>query len=528
VQKDQDKRKNLEFALKGLIKLIKAVGFYPPAHPALKVATSEAHAGITPLLQEGSPLVILIRREGFFLDETPVGPDNPILAKLSSFLFSRRIQRLTILQDLTSRDLKAFASCLILEPAKLLKAGGIREVLQKTLVSTLWVNEVDLEKIQVRKEELEAEKNLLVSQGLDDSPEKMLPDQPVDDADEKGDQAEARDLKKVIGELQRECSDQRFQHLLQEMVPLIPPNLNETSRPIILKGLTLLCRNASQQQKSEIRKKLSRHALKQIQTDGFLDFMISFLCARGLATETRKQVSSIIATFGGKAAPRLMERLAEEGDAQARKLLAEALILQGQAAVTVLTEYLRDERWYVVRNAVAILGELRAQGAIAQFPPLLTHPDVRVRREAIRALTRIGGSAAVEILIQIVRKGDPDMRPHALLSLGAMKNSAAVPTLLQIITQHDPWVKMADIKKEAIRALGEIGSGEAVPALLEILKTRKFWRRAQHNELRAAAAIALGDIGHGSAMEALIAATEDRSPVVARAASQALKQQRKA
>jgi hypothetical protein len=222
-----------------------------------------------------------------------------------------------------------------------------------------------------------------------------------------------------------------------------------------------------------------------------------------------------------------MERLAEESDAQARKLLSDALIHQGPAAIPVLIEYLGDERWYVVRNAVAILGELRAQTAVAHFHPLLGHLDVRVRREAIRALTRIGGNDAVEILLQIVQKGDPDLRPHALLSLGAMKNPAAVPTLLRIVGQPDPWVKMSEIKKEAIRALGEIGSAEAIPALLAILKRRKLWRRALFNELRAAAAISLGDIGQVSVTETLTAATEDRSSTVARAAVQALKQLRK-
>jgi hypothetical protein len=527
VQKEQERRKNLENALKGLIKLIKAVGFYPPGHPALKVATNEAHAGFSPLLENPPPLVILVRREGFFLDEDPVGPENPILKKLSSFLFSRRIQRLTILPDLSSRDLKAFASCLALEPAKILKTGGIQEALQKVLVSTLWVNEVDLAKIQARKDELETEKERLISQGLDDAAEVLSTEQPEMRQEGESEPAEVRDLKKVIDELQLEQSDQGFQQLLQELVPLVPPNLKESSRLLVLQGLILLCKNASVQQKSDARREHSRHALKQIQTDAFFDFMLSFLCARDLAKETREQVSRVLFFFGGGMARRLMERLAVENDAQARKLLSDELIHRGPAAIPVLIEYLGDERWYVVRNAVAILGELRAQTVVAHFHPLLGHLDVRVRREAIRALTRIGGNDAVEILLQIVQKGDPDLRPHALLSLGAMKNPAAVPTLVRIVEQPDPWVKMVEIKKEAIRALGEIGSAEAIPALRAILKRRKFWRRALFDELRAVAALSLGDIGHVSAAEALTAAAEDRSSIVARAAVQAFKQLRK-
>lgn len=528
MQKVLEKHKNLEGALKGLVKLIKAVGFYPPAHPVLIAAADEAHAGFSPLLQNALPLAILVRREGFFLDEAPVGPGNPLLKKLSSFLFSRRIQRLTILPDLSSRDLKTFAGCLALEPARVLKMGGIQEVLQKTLISTLWVNEIDLAKIQARKDVLEAEKIRLISQGLDDNTEDLFADRPEEGQKGESESTKERDLKKVTSELQLERSDQRYQQLLQEFVPLLPPNLTESSRLLVLQGLTLLCRNASLQQKSEVRREQSRHALKQIQTDELLNFMLTFLCARDLTKETREQVSRVLAFLGGNVARRLMERLAEESDAQARKFLADALIQQGPAAIPVLIEYLGDERWYVVRNAVAILGELRAQTAIAHFHPLLRHLDVRVRREAIRALTRIGGNDAVEILLQIVQKGDPDLRPHALLSLGAMKNRAAVPTLLRIVGQSDPWVKMSDVKKEAIRALGEIGSAEALPTLLAVLKRRKFWRRTLFNELRAAAAISLGDIGHVSAAEALKTATEDRSPTVARAALQALKQLRKA
>lgn len=528
MQKEQEKQKNLESALKGLIKLIKAVGFYPPAHPALKAAAEEAHAGFSPLLQNAPPLALVVRREGFFLDEAPVGPENPLLKKLSAFLFSRRIQRLTILPDLSSRDLKTFAGCLALEPARVLKMGGIQEVLQKALISTLWVNEIDLAKIQARKDVLEAEKDRLIGQGLDETAEALFADQPEEVRQGESGSAEERDLRKVIGELQLARSDQRYQQLLQEFVPLLPPNLKESSRLLVLQGLTLLCKNASTQQKSEVRREHSRHALKQIQTDALLDFMLAFLCARDLTRESREQVARVLAFLGGNVARRLMERLAEENDAQARKLLAEALIRQGPAATAVLIEYLGDERWYVVRNAVAILGELRAQAAIAHFHPLLGHLDVRVRREAIRALTRIGGNNAVDILLQIVQKGDPDLRPHALLSLGAMKNPAAVPTLLRIVGQPDPWLKRADVKKEAIRALGEIGSADALPTLLAILKRRKLWRRALFNELRAAAAISLGDIGHASAAEALRTATEDRSPAVARAALQALKQLRKA
>jgi len=531
VQSEQEKRTNLENALRGLIKLIKAVRFYPPAHPALLAAAREANLGFTPLLQDAPPLSLQVRRDGFLLDDSAIGPGSPPLQNLAAFFFSRRIQRLTILPDLSERDLKAFAASLSLEQGRMLKMGGLPEVLKKALVTTLWVNEVDLTKIEASKSERESEKLEMISQGLDVSEDSLLAQEAAEGEGqiphELSGASEEDELKKVLDELRRPLSDQRYLQLLQQLVPLFPPYLTESGRHLVLQGLILLCRNASPQQKSEFRREHSRHTLKQVQTDQLLDCMLAFLCSREVGKDTREQISRVLAVLGGNAARRMMLRLAEEGEAAFRKILAEALVRQGANAVPVLIEYLRDDRWYVVRNALAILGEIRSQQAVPHFQPLLGHLDTRVRREAIRALTRIGGKEAVDILLQIVTHGDPELRPYAMLSLGAMKNRAAVPTLLRIVEQRDPWVKMADIKKEAIRALGEIGATEALPLLLVLLKQRKLWRRALHNDLRASAAIALGDIGSAAAAEALNEATEDRSPAVARAAAQALKQLRK-
>lgn len=531
MQNELEKRPILEVALKGLIKLIKAVRFYPPAHPALMVTARETHHGFVPLLQGTTPLFLQVRRDAFVLEESLIGPGNLPLQKLASFFFSRRIQRLTILPDLSERDLKAFAASLALEQARVQKMGGFQEVMKTALISTIWINEIDLAKIETRKEELERAKQEMISQGLDISDESLLAQAATEG---EGDLAqglagapEELELKKVLGELRRQQPDPRYRELLQQLVPLIPPNLTEAGRHLVLQGLILLCRNTSTPQRSELCREESRHALKQIQTDPLVDSMLDLLCSRGLVKDAREQLNRVLVFLGGNVARRTMLRLAEEREAALRKILADALIRQRANAVPVLIEYLRDDRWYVVRNAVAVLGEIRAPQSVPHLQPLLGHLDIRVKREAIRALTRIGGEEAVNILLQIVTGGDPDLRPYAMLSLGAMKNTAAVPTLLQIIERRDPWVKMAEIKKEAIRALGEIGSTEALPPLLALLKRRKLWRRSTYNDLRAAAAIAIGDIGSNAAAEALGAATEDGSPEVARAAAQALKQLRK-
>lgn len=524
---EAQKGKNLENALKGLVKLIKAIRYYPPAHPSLRAAIAEARQGFLPLVQQVDCFTFVVRKEGFFLDDEPVAAGNPLLQKLAPFFFARRIQRLTFLPDLSLSDLQSFARCLSLDPAEILRLGGIQEVLRQARVSTIWVNEVDLARILARKEEIEAQKKALAG-GEPGAADDLAPSGQEQVAeDSAATTSEGRDLERVLRELQQAPSDQRFRLLLDELVPLVRLNLTEAGRNLVLRALAFLSRQCSSRQQTSIRREHARHALMQLTSDDVLDFLVAILCRRETQKETREQVLRLLVFFGEKVTRRLMDHLAEESEAQARKYLAEALVRQGSAATPVILHYLGDERWYVVRNAVAILGESRAREAAGHFPPLLGHADFRVRRETIRALARIGGREALGILLHMAESGDPELRPQALLSLGAMKDPAAVPTLLRLAGQTDPWVKNPEVKKEAIRALGEIGSPEAVPTLLGILRQRKFWRRDRFDEVRVAAAVALGDIGGTEATAALQDATDDRSPTVARAAAGALKQRRK-
>lgn len=512
----EPKTRQLEEALKGLIKLVKADRFYPPAHPALSATAKEAQAAFVSLLGENAHLSLGIRKEGFYVGENAVAQGNPILQKLALALFARRIHRLMILPDLTPKDLRMFTQCLSLAPADIQARGGIQEILSKARVSTLWVNEIDLEQVLARKDEIEAAKEAAPESGMEGE------EQPAPLLAEVG-----GNLEGLLERLQREKDDERYQQLIKELVPLIPPNLTDEGRLQVLRAYTLLCMNASNPRLSETRRVHSLHALNQLTTEETLDFLTTALCSKGLAQDLRKTLLQILAFLKGKTIRYLMDRLAAERDAPTRRILTEALVRQRSAAVPILVEYLTDERWYVVRNAVSILGDIRDQKTADHLTPLLEHPDLRVRREAIRALTRIGGAGAVGILLKTLEGRDLDLRRQALLSLGAIKDPAAVPALINLLIHPDSGPKYGEITREAIKALGEIGSDEAVPILLSILQKRKFWRRGQYDEMRTAAALALGEIGSLVPVPDLEKAVDDRSETVARAAVQALKQLRK-
>jgi HEAT repeat protein len=518
---DSDLHNRIAAALTGLVKQIKAVRYYPAKHPALQTTAEESLRTFQPLLEGARAFSLTIRKEGFLFDDHPIGKTNQALAQLATFCFARRIKYLTILGDLSATDLHRFIHFLNLDPQEILRHGGIQTILEKGHVTTIWVNEQDLDAILERKEELEAQP---VPEEIDLAT--VLAEGETSDQPEQ--QGETVDLQKLLKLLQQERDDNKFQQYLQEMIPLLRLNLKEEGRPQVLQAFFLLCQCATSKKLSEARRDTAMQGLGQLATDDVTTYLIAYLVDEKTNDKARKALMQVLGFLKEKVVAQLMETLAVEKAAGNRKLLSEVLILTGLSALPILQEHLLDERWYVVRNAVAIIGEIRNQESLPHLTPLLQHEDVRVRRETIRALTKIGGERAIGILLQTAESKDQDLRRQALISLGAIRATTAVPTLLKLAQQTQWNQKAMEVRKDAIRALGEIRSSEAVKDLCAILRKRRLWRRALNDELRVNAATALGEIGDEESRKILESATNDRAAAVARAAAQAIKQLDKA
>lgn len=511
-----------EHCLTALIKLIKAVGYYPSGHPALQTAGEQALQYFLPLLEDGTNIQCSIRKDGIQVNGVTVGEKNPLLLKLAGYLFIRRLQSLVILPDLSARDLVKFARCLALHPEELQRRGGLAALLLASRVASIWTNELDLSTILARREEVLAQppeaEELALEAGEGGEPSQ--PQAPLSAEPPK------LDLCALLQELDETTSDQRFGELLQLLPALFRAQLNDKGWPLIHQTFRQLQTAAVNPRVEQTRRQALRTSLNRLLSDEALDLLIDTLSNRALPAGQREEATQDLLFFQGEVTAPLMNRLTLETDAQTRKLLTETLVRQGSVALPVLLEHLRDARWYVVRNAVAILGDIRDPAATDPMKPALGHPDIRVRRETVRALTRIGGQDATGVLLQLLEGTDSDLSQQALLSLGAMKNPAAVPALLRLLAQ-DNGNRGSDLRRGTIKALGEIGAVEAVAPLVEFLASRRFWRPARHNELRAAAAAALGEIGDETALAALEAASAERNETVARAAVLALKQLRK-
>lgn len=494
---------------------MKATRFYPPGHPALKTAVEQTLLKFAPLLMNRESVVFSIRKEVFEVDDTPLSSRNLVLKNFATQLFARHVRTLLVLPDLTSRDLLEFARCLSREPAEIQQLGGAQALLQKVCVATIWINEIDLASILKEKKEREDRRSELEKN-------EQLAEEGQATQTEAAPQQEVKDLETLLREMEQTESDQHFRLLARNVEPLILLNLTESGRPLVIRAMMLLCRYAADNQLSLTRRQTCQEALTLLSREEVIDFLVMSLCQKSNVRESRERLLSLVVCFQGKIEKHLMQHLAEETDAQSRKILGSAMIRLGTTACPVLIEYLKDTRWFVVRNAIGILGEIRNQQTTPQLVQMLAHEDLRVRRETIRALTKIGGRSAEGTLIHILESEDREMRRQTILSLGALKCTAALPALIEMATQRDHKGSRLDEKKEAVHALGQIGSSDALPQLKAILKRRRFWFGSRDDQLRAAAALALGKIGSPDALALLNKATEDKSEQVARAARLAL------
>jgi HEAT repeat protein len=525
--------KDLSAALIKLIKLIKAVCFYPPEHPATQEAGAETMASFRPLLQSGH-VTLKVRKGGLLYHDETVGQNLAMVKNLAYFLFARRVQSLLFLPELTARDLTALARCTTLQPSVIQSRGGVQELLLREQVSSIWVNEIDLTRIQEAKARIEARQHTTPSSTEDTSGEPRVENPSGGDARDNTAEngwdgsleellTDQLSLEQIVVQLPREESDRRFTLLLHKLTTLFLPPLAENDLPGLLAAFQMLARLMGNRRLDKQRRKETLQALLRLSIPEALVFLIAMLCTRDRSKVLRENIMWVLVFLQDRTVAPLIERLATESNAQARKFLAETLVRQGLVAVPQLLASLQDERWYVVRNTVAILGQIGDARTISHLRPLLWHEDLRIARETVRALIRIDGPQAVRALVQLLREGREELSPQAILALGAMKNPAAVPCLIDIVKKRDPMMKGIELKIGAIKALGRIGAADALPTLERLARRRVLWQRARFTLLRIQAVKVLGQIGNESSQAVLETLTRDRHPKLAKTASLALK-----
>jgi HEAT repeat protein len=134
-------------AIRELSTAAKVVAFYPPQHPAVRVAVDRVLSTIGGLLNH-SPEVELAFGEAGILHQGEYLPDpDPALKAFASFLLNRCVARLTLRRGLDATTLTEFLRLLGSDPRQLAAQGGLARQFAQKNSTTIAIAEIDLEKI---------------------------------------------------------------------------------------------------------------------------------------------------------------------------------------------------------------------------------------------------------------------------------------------------------------------------------------------------------------------------------------------
>lgn len=510
---DNQLTQEVEQALAGLVKLLKALRFYPKGHPSLRTAIDECMSVFRPLLTRRDNRAIQVSQNGFSLGEAQIGEGSPALPDLARLLAERRVNRLIFLPDLTPHELLILLEGLSTTAEEVYQMGGLPVFLQERRVTGIWLNESSLDQALLKRrqlvEELEAEEI-----GEENPPGDLPLPQEKSDL--------ARELRELIEQLDLEQHDDAYRTLIDRLLELAPAYFEQSGLPGTLRILPLLLMQSRQDERSRVQRSCATGALDRLLSPTLVDQLLIQFKRTSLTPQQFQRLQKFIVALGVRIAPQLLDMMSSEEDSSARKRLTTLLGKMGEPLLDLLRETIHSSKWFVVRNAVTLLGDLRLESGLALLEALTDHPDQRVRRAVIRSLSMIGGDKAVKQLLKLAEDPAIPLRRPAVKALGATRSGAAVAPLLAIAQRFDPFGHHTDLRRDAVSALGTLGDKKAVVTLLALAKRPNLLRLQRVEELRAEIIAALGKLGDNNLAGDLEKWRKSPHGAVQRAAEQSL------
>ncbi|MBE9486015.1 MAG: HEAT repeat domain-containing protein [Chloroflexi bacterium] len=508
---------DLETALTGLIKLIKALSFYPPGHPALAKAAEETATAFQPLLERHDTCPYHVTQKGFSLDAIPLAPNNKYLASLALKLLERRVRHLLFLPELTDHELLAFAEELTKSAAQLLAEGGLPKRLADRQIRSIWINETDLQVIQNNLREFEngQPKNLAGETGQKPRWETAETSVVV------------TRMQDFLEELKEPLNDHEYAQLLQKIRHIAREFLRQTGLNGCLALLGLLETHRQESQRSSSQRDAATAAIGSLLTAEIRDLLVDCVAEKTLKASQQRALSRLLVGLGLKIATPLLKRMNAERNTITRRHYTAILAAMGECIFELLQTEIANKTWYVVRNAVTVLGESQLESALPLLNKTITHPEVRVRRVLIRALGAIGSSSVIPLLLRLSQDKNAELHQPAIMALGALKNPKALPPLVSILKEFDFGGKKTELKTATIQALAATKSPQAIIPLLKFARRRNVFKRKHIEGLRAEAIMALGQLGNDQLLPLLTQIPNAHKGPVGKALKQATAQLQK-
>lgn len=520
----------LEQALVSLSRLLKAVSYYPSAHPAVNKAVHEATEKLRQVLGISSEGIIAleIKRLGFLCDGLWLSPENKILPQLAAFFFRHKIKSLVLSTDLREQHLLALARCLSMEPQELEAKGGATHVLEEAQATSILLNQIDLNAIGTSRQDLKSaplqEKSTSAPSARNESASGSQTAEMERSERKKSLALMLRDAQRLLEEGTDEQlpafkgSLDKIRHRIDSILS-VPQYQSDAFQAVIL-----LDRWIHAQPHPAAYVIACKQCLHQLDPGKCVAMLLE---SAYNDSSRRNLVSRTIKLLHSSACAIVWDQLIAEPDPRMRRYLTSIMASLGSAADEIMLEHLDDARWYVTRNALNILGSRRNPEYISAFKTQLWRSEQRIAKEAISALAAIRHESATDALLEYLSTPGCALPELTILALGAQQDPRAVPLLSIIALEHDRFLKRKKIRLKAIEALGEIRDSGANATLMAIIQKGKIIKRSEYRELRLGAIRALAKTATAAERDLLERLSNSNDPEIAKSARQALQAEHK-
>ena len=469
-QKNQPSINIQQVALE-MAKSFRALELYPMGHPQLKAILRASFQKIFYEMSRGSEVVFTVGKDGLSFQGKLLDSTVEVLQEFAMEMHIRQVRKFGFRNNLDERDFTDFLRMLLI-PAEQFRTGKkIEEYFRAKQISTIWVNEVDFQKLFLGKKSGDATEQAPADEESQDFYQARLL---VESLDLAGDDSQAAEiLQKIDGEQTRLASEQKHPELWF-LTGAVSDFLESKGQQFPQAG----------QQAEQLLKSAAR--------TNFLAWLIERYTYSD--ENSGKALERYFDQVGEPALLAVVDRVITPESVFFQKQLLSYLKRKGDRARPIMESRLKGQKGPQARKLIYLLGELKNPESAPLLLEFANSPEQLLKLEAIRALGKFKSKNVSLALVGMLRRKDLDKEGKAVLvqTFGERQEQAAVPGLMAILKDKN---EDDELRERAAEALGKIGSREALPALMEIVEKPGLFRKAAPEKLRLKAAEALARLG---------------------------------
>jgi HEAT repeat protein len=497
-------------------RLIRARRYYPPGDPKLATVFERSLRAWQADLERRGPLELELVAEGFREEGGRGVLSHPRLAELGQDLAERGVQRLRFEASLDSDAFAAFAEVLATDAGRTASRGGFAAALYAYSPAGIRVNGLAASELPPAPPPPPAP---AAAPPLEDEPTSPLADAAEPASSGERPPQPRQELEVLLQQLDECDSASSYLDLARRMMLLAERAFDDNRRDDAFRIFQRFAAHANEKT-TEPSRDLARGFLRSLLEGPRLTYVIRRALSGLEAGDL--EANQVLLALGDATVPALLDAASSLEKGVERDRLTAMVVTFGERALPAVLERLAGEETPArLRAAIRIAGELQHPDVVAPLANLLEAGERSVREEAVRALVHVGSDAAVAALAAVLASATPGLAVSALHGLGSTASGRAVEPLRRAL---DLAVETRDTAraKEVIRALGRLGRAEAGAALVALLERRVRLGGGWLRELKSAAVAALGGIPGDEAVAALAQVAQTRDTQLRRAAQTAL------